>query len=375
MDFKDGKEIANRLSSVICWKYRCPVRVGGGSGMRVPEKPEYTTPRRNGGGESKYHRTRSINFDYLDDLSPKNKEQEIALALYRDAITAEMPSIQVLTFYKILEPIGNRDAWIDAREGRITEWNKGPHGGTTKDHIKWGSNLGEYLRHICRNAVAHYILERDPAKGLILDLDNPDEEQRLSRAARMLQQLAEIYIEEELKLPSLSKIWREHLYELRGFKQLLGREYIQKVIDGTAISEAPPKLPRVGLFLNTTETIYKGLDDLNLQPTQLYDKVLVLRNVEEDSPVNIAIALDFQNERLLFMPTMAELNIGSSRCTPEFITTYFEFLKAYLYNGRLIIRNNETGDIITKLESFVPLNIDVQETIESWSELVKKLQE
>jgi hypothetical protein len=356
MDFKDGKEIANRLSSVICWKYRCPVRVGGGSGMRVPEKPEYTTPRRNGGGESKYHRTRSINFDYLDDLSPKNKEQEIALALYRDAITAEMPSIQVLTFYKILEPIGNRDAWIDAREGRITEWNKGPHGGTTKDHIKWGSNLGEYLRHICRNAVAHYILERDPAKGLILDLDNPDEEQRLSRAARMLQQLAEIYIEEELKLPSLSKIWREHLYELRGFKQLLGREYIQKVIDGTAISEAPPKLPRVGLFLNTTETIYKGLDDLNLQPTQLYDKVLVLRNVEEDSPVNIAIALDFQNERLLFMPTMAELNIGSSRCTPEFITTYFEFLKAYLYNGRLIIRNNETGDIITKLESFVPLN-------------------
>jgi hypothetical protein len=71
-------------------------------------------------------------------------------------------------------------------------------------------DIGDYLWKQGRNAIAHAYA--DP----ILDPDLPTDRAAATRDADLMQGLAEVFIQEEMGVPSQRRIWQEHLYELQG---------------------------------------------------------------------------------------------------------------------------------------------------------------
>ena len=160
------------------------------------------------------------------------------------------------------------------------------------------ADVGEYLYGSGRCAVAH--AANDP----VVDPDDASDTLRLGSDLPVVKALATHFIESELGIKTRSTIYSEHLYELEGFQKLLGRELLTHIRDvgsgeGVTAPKVPPISIRVDLQGSQDEAEFANLQPFNPTVTK---GLAVLHCASLDGPVQLALVLDFDHERLGFDP-------------------------------------------------------------------------
>jgi hypothetical protein len=281
----DGYRLLRQFLSSLVWAERRSVVIASGS------RGTYPFRHRMPSGVAVVKSLSPVHFDYIPE--PDGARQLLSLALYREAMETTNSAYQVLGFFKILNVLysdGNRlKRRINANLNRVR------FAQSRLDELrKKRESIGDYLWKSWRCAVAHAF------SAPLVDPDDPKDYKRLSQDAGLIREFAEILIEQELGINSAQAVRREHLYELAGFKDLLGADLVKVLrsgelpVDGLDI----PDLPPIGIRLRD-ENHFEALENLSVRFIGwLHDKILVLRCSKGSDAVVAHIGLNFRGERL-----------------------------------------------------------------------------
>ncbi len=356
------REIILRFISVLSWIENSGaslVSFGGGSHLIA-----YSRSKRGG-----FLICNQIDLRYLPEITdPKAK---LALALMREARGLKHIAYSFLTFWRVLEVAVGRNkikTWVSDALGRITDHRaKEAIAKIAESGVK---DVSEHLYISGRCAVAH------AGNNPIIDPDQPEDSWRLAREIPLVEALAVLAIEERLGVQTASTIYREHLYELGGFKRLFGDDIVDTITQKKKIStETVVDLPAVDISLMNHAPIGAFM---SMHPVGLdYDEGSVLIEFErQDGLLRVRFVLNFSEERLEF-----DIHNGlygpaddDSAEWADIKADIQEFAKWYYLNGCLIISNSETGELIARKDEFIPVNVIVQpkgfdKEINEWREI------
>ncbi len=182
--------------------------------------------------------TSHFELDYLPD--PTDQRARWALAFYREGLSLERSNVAyaTLSFFKILNIVADtgrrQKEWINSNVSNFGSDNRAKFeiDSRLRELENAGiTDIGEYLYASCRCAVAH------AGMNPTVDPENPDDMERRSKDLPLIRAMAADVIEKELNVKSQHTVWREHLYELAGFKQIFGAELIAQIAGGDKADE------------------------------------------------------------------------------------------------------------------------------------------
>jgi hypothetical protein len=300
-------------------------------------------------------RTNAIT-EYLDDEHlpvPTNEVARNALAFYREGISLDNPFYSFLSFYKafsIAIPNGReRDTWMTRRRHmlghepakRLAEIEKG------------GIQVGTYLYEQCRHAVAHS--DRKP----FVNPDNLDDHFRLTKDIPLMRKFTEIAIEEAFEIKQLSTIYREHLYELEGFREILPPGLMDRLKLDEQIADATElDLPDHYMLMAK-----RGLEQYPLEKMTLiggtWTKGGFCLSFQSDAgAVRLRATLNFAKEKLYFDPMEGfdiAQNNNNRQCAQEALAA-LRFQRCVLSNGHLEIWDANQQKRLGCSEGYMPVN-------------------
>lgn len=335
-----------RLLSLISW-YEEAGAIVTGHGGGSPLFPSY--------GEEKGSVTLlpdTIDFNRMPLVA--RPDAQLALALMREGRGLNHPAYSFLTFYRVLEcaiPHGKRRGkWIEGHVALIEDRRASE--ALDQLGLKDPNEIGRHLRESGRNAVAH--AKGDP----IANPDDPVEYQRLQRERPIIEALASMAIEEILGVKSSHTIWSEHLYELAGWKPIFGADLIDRIArNEQPLANETIDVPDVSVRLRRSER-FAPLDEMRCVGWGVDDSKAVVQFRSRDGLVTLTFLLDFQNERLEFPlhDGMQFADDGSVEAA-KVGKSLAKFIQDYNANGELQIWNAENGELMSRCEAFMPVNV------------------
>lgn len=191
LEFKEGENLINRFLSVLAWSENYGVHVLSGVTSSTEE------PIRIGKSNSRFV---SQPYEYIYLPKPEDSKSLRALAIYREAMSVNSFPYKFLGFFKILNiqfSTGNEQKkWINDNINNITDYQGIERYKILKKEI---NNVGEYLYHQGRCAVAHAFSEN------VVDPDIAEESKRLENDTCLIKALAQLMISKEFKVKTTSE--------------------------------------------------------------------------------------------------------------------------------------------------------------------------
>lgn len=281
-------------------------------------------------------------------------EEGAALALYREGVSLDNPFYAFLSLYKVISvaiPRGKeRSAWISDALDRLDDHQARERRDALRSS---GTDIGLYLWNECRNAIAH--AEKQP----YVNPDEVDDHFRLTRDLPLLRNLAELAIEERTKLRRSHTLWREHLYELAGFKQFLPEAIVKSLAESVPLPEGTSvEIPE--LYTIVARRSHETFSFENMRP-QIIGQIpggMVLDFVSDDEVVRVRTELSFADEQLRFDP-VGGIGFRSNRDDQKFVRyeiNVLRFSRCILSNGHLEIWNQEDEVLLGRSETCIPVN-------------------
>lgn len=345
MDSDECFALLHRALSVLAWLQDTGAVVAHMSGGNLPRMM---------GMRQSFGNAIRDDFDLSDLPVLENPASKLALALMREGRGLNHPGYSFLSFFRALEAAipqpKVRAAWvtenIDKLEGHRAKEALEKLKSTVQDDI------GKHLFESGRCAIAH--ARADP----IINPDDPRDTRRLNAELPIIEALAVLAIQEHLGIQTRHKVWQEHLYELRGWKDILPAA----IIDASLSAEPEDIAGNVDLplinfrlrrsdpfpLLETMTPVHVGVTNQRVE--------LVYRS--SDELAELIFWLNFAEERLEFDldrsfslfdngSALAARN-GKERC--RFIWDYFG-------NGEIQIWDANTSKLISRVDAFIPLNM------------------
>ena len=343
MTYNDALALTRRLLSSLAWakggRLLEIATTGGGIPIQVGKGPD----------------ARLINpgfrIDYLPD--PPDERASLALAFYREALNVNSTPYKFLGFFKIINTVfrdGNPQiAWINGAVAQL------------EDHLAKsrlavlrgdGQNIGQYLYASGRCAVAHAFHEP------FVDPDDPEDMLRLTLDLPLVKALAEYLIEHELGLQSQRTVWREHLYELEGFRTLLGLEIVAALRERRDVAiNVVPVVPRLNIRIRDRDP-FLAFENLNVELLEASGGRLLARCISGDQLFTAGLSLNFAEERLEFDPVqgVAVVDDGSAQAM-RYALDRVGFVKAMYHNGALEVWDADRRVLLGRCDPFIPTNI------------------
>jgi hypothetical protein len=274
-----------------------------------------------------------------------------ALALMREGRGLNHPGYAFLSFYKVLEVAFPNDdariAWISAAIASLRGFGvKEALGGIR------AKDIGKHLFKSGRCAMAH------GARKPIVDPDKPGDLRRLTLELPIVRALAVKAIEEVFSVDTRGTNYRKHLYELDGFKKILGPDIVAHALNGTVLAEEPMvEIPDISVRIRR-KAPYAPLEGLRCKRLSQDGKLVHLQFGSPQGDVKFRFALDFGAERIQFdlFRDIGVCDTGSAE-SAERIYEIRRFWQDYFGNGRLHVVNTETGELIGRKDAYIPLNM------------------
>lgn len=359
-DFSEGQVLISHYLSSLSWVEKRGINVAHWSGGNLP--------RPMGGDSSMPFVVKQFYCPYVPD--PQDQNARWALAFYREGLTLNHPAYQCLSFFKVLNIFlrGDRDqkAWINANVGNLAE-----HGAKSRYSLLQSQNqdVGHYLYGSNRCAVAH-------AGGQpTVDPENPEDMRRLQEDLPLVQNLAEIAIEQHFGIKSSATVYREHLYELEGFREIFGDIKIQLLKGGADLPATDwPTLPNLRVTLALHDD-YEPLKNMSARLISVTNSTAIVRCTSQDKFTELFLGFNFGQERLQ-IDVISGLNSnddGSEQAARiAAITTRFEI--DYIMNGILEVYDAGAGRLLGRCEAFLPTNIDMGGTVRNYEARIKAIE-
>jgi hypothetical protein len=275
----------------------------------------------------------------------------LALGLMREGRGLNHVGYAFLSFYRVLEVAFSTDrqriAWISAALANLTG-----HGvKQALDGIK-APNIGLHLFQSGRCAMAH--ANREP----IVDPDKPADIRRLASELPIVRALAVKAIEEVLGVETRGTNFDKHLYELDGFKKILGPDIVAHMQNGTApAGQAMPEIPDISVRIRRKDH-YAPLEGLRCKRVDHIGKLVQMQFQSLKGDVAFRFSLDFDAERIQFdlFNDIDVCDTGTAD-SAERVHEVRRFWQDYFGNGQLHIVNTDTGELIGRKDAYLPLNM------------------
>jgi hypothetical protein len=305
--------------------------------------------------------------DYLP--APADPRARPALALYREALGLESIPYQFLGFYKVVNILHERGpaqtTWINGIVDRLDDLLAPAR---VAEIRLQGHDVGVYLYESGRCAVAHAF------DSPIVDPDDPQDTDRLARDLPLMKAVAEYAIEHELRVRSMRTIWREHLYELVGFRESLGVAIVDHLKNRQDVAvEAFPPLSNVSVRLRDHGP-FAGLENLQPEVVSATAGKLALRCRSDDRILEMVLCLNFAAERLEFDPERgAGIRDDGSVAAAEKALGLLGFIRGLYSNGELEVWESDRQALLGRCDAYIPLNIDLQATDQAFEMMAVKV--
>ena len=358
----EGLHLLRRFLSSLSWVHGAPIREIGSTGGSHPF----------GIGKGAGARLINPNFqaDYLP--APKDSKAKLALALYREALSVNSVAYQFLGFAKVLNILHEKGkeqiAWINKNVDLTSDHR-------AKERLvelrKQGLDIGDYLYTSGRCAIAHAYATP------VVDPEDPEENRRLYRDLPLIQALAEDLIERELGIKSAQTVWREHLYELGGFRLVLGEEAVNRIKNLQPIDLRTKRAwPRLSIR-HRDEPVFPALEKLTVTESLIVGNGgIQLKCESEDGLVHARLFLDFKNERLIMGPEgKIEIKDDGSGTAIRHVIDYMRFRRRYYLNGELEVYDADHETLLGRCDAYIPVNIMPGPTARSIDKAIAELEE
>jgi len=292
---------------------------------------------------------------YLPEIT--DPKAQLALALMREGRGIGHISYSFLSFYRVLEVAIGKPGIAQWIEHEIKHLPRGSGSEALAKLISTGvSDVAKHLYVSGRCAIAH------AGSNPIIDPDKPADSSRLYQERPLIECLAEIAIENKLGVQTSMTVFKEHLYELSGFKRVLGADIVKDICAGKPVGEGQSvDIPSIDFQL-----VGKGPFEVlrNLQPVvvQQLGSRLALEFERPDQMLRIKFSLNFADERLEFDVHNGVFGIkdDDSSIYAEHKAQITEFMKWYFLNGCIQITDSATGELISRKDEFIPVNVMVE---------------
>lgn len=331
-----------RFLSALSWSQGYGVRVSGFGGGSMP----FLSTSKGTGGYT-------LTADFVvRDLPEPDAAGQLALALMREARGLDHSGYSFLTFYRVLEaaiPAGQaRGVWItdalEKLEGQAKE-------ALAKVRARGINDVGRHIQLARRQAIAH------AARQPIMDPDDYSVVRELYEERPLIQGLAERAIEEILGIPTPSSIYRAHLYELAGFRDIMPPNLMTQIMEGPweGIS-GTIDLPLLDIGLRRSEP-FAALRGMLPVAVDVAEAALKLLYRSPDNLIDFEFELHFDSERLVFdLDCGLKVRDDGSADSARKIADLRRFQLDYLGNGELHVYDADTRALLSRVDAFIPLN-------------------
>lgn len=333
-----------RFLSAVSWAESAGALVASFTGGRLP-RPNYR--------EKTYGHviTGDLGLTYLPEA--QDAKQWIALGLMREGRGLNHPAYAFLSFYRVLEaamPDGKaREKWVADNLDAIMD--RGGQEALDRLRASGIKDVGTHLYKSGRMAIAH--AKADP----IINPDDASDYDRIAGELPVMRGLAELAIERVLGIKTRSTIYREHLYELAGFKDRLGAAKVAAIKAGKLPAEGEQiNLPELDIELRKREP-YSALRRMRpIHAAQVGSRVALVY-ASADELVQFSFALDLEAERFVFdwSNDLSAADDGSAAAALH-AAALARFILEYIGNGELHIYDSETRVLLSRVEAFLPVN-------------------
>ena len=332
-----------RFCSALCWAEGGGIEIVTWSGGSLPYrvgKPKWGSV------------THFLEAEHLPRVN--SDEDKAALAFFREGLSLNNPFYAFLSLFKsisVVVPDGKQRAeWIDAAIAGLDDHRAKER----RDQlIADGQNVGQYIWKEGRNAIAH--AEKIP----YVNPDDTDDHFRLYQDIPLLKNLAELSIEQLRGIRRSHTIWKEHLYELQGFRRLISEDLL-KMLES---SEPVPEGTTVDLPDRYSVLAKRGPDidafkDMRLEIVAQVEGGVAVALVSNDDAVRIRAVLNFAQERFQFDPIHG-IGFTPNRKEKKNVRNeiaVLKFQRCILRNGHLEVWDQETETILGRSEPYIPRN-------------------
>jgi hypothetical protein len=280
-------------------------------------------------------------------VSPKGCELLEALGV-GDAVANESYAINGL---RLVTPRG-RDVTLSSPQDVALICNR-----RVLDHLllQRAQQTGTRFFHLFesgRCAMAH--ANRKP----IVDPDKPADLRRLSSELPIVRTLATRAIEEVFGVETRSTNFRKHLYELDGFKKILGPDIVDHLQSGTEPAGQPMlEIPDISIRIRRKDH-YAPLEGLRCKHVGRDGKLFHMHFESLEGDVALRLSLDFGAERIQFdhFRDVGARDTGTAE-SAERVHEVKRFEQEYFGNGQLHIVNTDTGELIGRKDAYIPMNM------------------
>jgi hypothetical protein len=345
MTQEDAESLLYRFLSVVAWREDAGIIVAHRTGGSRPQMM---------GLNRKIGFAIRDAFDFTDLISPDEEGPRIALALMREARSLNHYGYAFLSYWRVLElafPKSRaRVEWME--ETLSTLDGQGVREARESIASQGVENICTHLFESGRCAIAH-------ATGKpVINPDDPRDALRLYRELPLVREMAVRAVEERFGIPTRSTEYRQHLYELRGWKEVLGAPLTSAVAAGVMrTSEEQIDLPLIHVRLHSNPP-YRPFESMVPKSIEQNGSELLLIYATEDRLMEIRFRLALAEERLKF-----EIFDGiyghddGSVAAAEYKQESLRFLRDYMLNGVLQMWNAETGTLLSRLDAYLPVNM------------------
>jgi len=358
MPREDAERLIMQFLSALSWSESHGVLVEHFSGGPRPNPM---------GRQQQFGFTIQTDFDFSYLPEPTDEKAMLALALMREGRGLNHPAYAFLSFYRVLEVAfedgKKRGAWMAANIDTVR--NPRAQEAITKLKAAGVSDIGMHLQKSSRQAIAH--ARQKP----IINPDDPTDARRLNSELPLMDSLATLAIESEMGVETRMTVYSKHLYELEGFKTILGQDIVATLIKGEEIKDCKSDIPLLSIELRRRNP-YTSLSNLRVVHLAQAGSTVMLVAQSLDNYFQFRCQLDFAEERLYFDVTqdLGAVDDGSFECAIQH-ADFNRFIYHYLGNGQLYIVNAETQTLISRKDAFIPMNCYVnseacEANIERW---------
>jgi len=337
-----------RFSSALSWRERGKIEIVTWTGGNIPRSMGIM--RNNG------------IIDYLSSEhlpTATNDKSAAALAFYREGASLDNPFYAFFSFYKAFSvaiPDGQtRSQWLTAKRDEIdnSEAKK-----RLEELESQGIDVSNYLYQQGRHAIAH--ADREP----YINPDKTDDHFRLSLDLPLMRNFTELAIEDRLGIKRRNTIYREHLYELEGFRNLIPKDMIDrfKRLDGRDVTF------EIDIPEHFTLIAKKGHEQFPLNKMRIAQAIcisngLVIDFESQHAATRVRAILNFADEKLVFDPQQ-HFGILSNREKKESVREELaavRFYRCILSNGHLEICDPIKKSRLGCSEAYIPINVMVND--------------
>lgn len=308
--------------------------------------------------------TKSFNCNHMPIVEHENVRK--ALAFWREGKRLEEAhaSYAFLSFYKVIESqfsdSKKKVAWISARIDKLTD----RAAKRVAELREAGIDVSCHLFDSGRCAIAHASLD-----GEIVDPDIPSDRQRLSADLIVMEELARIFIRDELKVPDSRSLYRTRNH-LAPWDSLLSEKTLE-VLKSGGIPENCEGLHglhvSVGLW---PDGPIKGLEKMTMHVDAFKDGVVKVVLINERKTVLLVFFLDYRSGQVHTNLEDGGLLYGDNLPEETDVCSYATFFYKVLGNGIVELTCGDIEPI--DCEVVIPVNIIPPKPDEAIEEAVQR---